>query len=192
MIKPLGLNHIPEIAKIHSQELKSDFLPSLGEEFLRLLYEGVISKKTAFGYIAHEKGRIVGFIIGTNNMDKFFRSAISANFIKIIYLLILKILANPFLLKNIVETLFYTGKEVGPKAELVVIAVLKKWQGKGIGKRLVKSLENYFEKKNVKKYKLTVYADKTAINFYKKLKYLKLSEFNLYGKGWYIYEKKIS
>lgn len=191
MIKPLGLKQIPEIAGIHASELKNDFLPSLGSEFLELLYLGVLKKGMAFGFVAQEKNKIVGFIIGTKNMNNFFKSAITSNLIKMIYLIFLKVLKKPAIISNILETLLYTKKDRGPKSELVVIAVLKKWQGKGIGKKLIKSLENYFKKDKIKSYKLTVYADKEAVNFYKRLSYIKLSEFSLYGKQWYIYEKNI-
>lgn len=191
MIKPLGLKQIPEIATIHVNELKNDFLPSLGTDFLEAIYSGVIGNGEAFGFVAQEKGKVIGFIIGTKNMDRFFKAALKSNFIKIMYLLTLKVLRKPKLIKNILETFLYTEKEKGPKSELVVIAVLKKWQGKGIGKKLVKSLESYFKKEHINRYKLTVYADKKAINFYKKLRYLKLSEFNLYDRKWHIYEKKI-
>lgn len=192
MIKPLGLDQIPEIARIHAQELKNDFLPSLGTDFLEVIYAGVIESGEAFGFVEKEKGKVVGFIVGTKNMDSFFKAALKSNILKIMYLLILKVLRKPVLIKNILETFLYTEKDKGPKSELVVIAVLKKLQGKGIGKKLVKSLESYFKKEHINKYKLTVYANKKAVNFYKKLRYLKLSEFNMYGRQWDIYEKKIN
>lgn len=192
MIKTLTLKHISEIAKVHAEALKNDFLPTLGTDFLELIYMGVIKKKDAFGFIEEKKGKIVGFIIGTKDIKRFFSTALKSNFFKLIYLMLIKVLNKPPIIKNILETLLYTKKEKGPKAELVVIAVVNKWQGKGIGKKLIESLEGKFKKDRVNKYKLTVHADKRAINFYKKLRYLKLSEFNLYGKQWYIYEKTIN
>ena len=43
-------------------------------------------------------------------------------------------------IKNVLETFLYTSKDKGPKAELVVIAVLDKYQGQGIGKILTRTL----------------------------------------------------
>lgn len=192
MIKPLELKHIPEIAKIHIQALKQDFLPSLGVDFLEVMYSGVFKKREAFGFVAQERGIVVGFVVGTKNMDKFFKTALTANFLKLAYVMAIKLLNRPALIKKTLETFLYTKKEKGPKPELVVIAVLDKWQGKGIGKKLVKYLETFFKKIKISKYKVTVYADRKAIKFYGRLNYSKLAEFNLYGKPWHIYEKSIN
>lgn len=191
MIKTLELKHIPQIAKIHVRALKQDFLPLLGADFLEILYMGVLKKKEAFGFVAEEEDKVIGFVIGTKDMNKFFRAALLANFLKLVYLVTVMIVNRPTLLKKTLETFLYVRKDKGPKPELVVIAVAHKWQSKGIGKKLVNSLEIFFKKMKIKKYKLTVYADKKAVQFYTKLKYLKLDEFNLYGKRWYIYEKNI-
>lgn len=192
MIKPLELKHIPQVAKIHVRVLKQDFLPSLGTDFLEILYSGVIKNNEAFGFVAEEKNKVIGFVIGTKNMDRFFKTALTANLLKLVYLMAIKLLSRPALIKKTLETFLYTKKDKGPKSELVVIAVLDKWQGKGIGKKLVKSLETFLKKIKISKYKVTVYADKKAVKFYSKLNYSKLAEFNLYGKPWYIYEKSIS
>lgn len=192
MIKPLELKHIPQVAKIHVRALKQDFLPSLGTDFLEILYSGVIKNNEAFGFVAEEKNKVIGFVIGTKNMDRFFKTALTANFLKLVYLMAIKLLSRPALIKKTLETFLYTKKDKGPKSELVVIAVLDKWQGKGIGKKLVQSLETFLKNIRISKYKVTVYADKKAVKFYGKLNYSKLAEFNLYGKPWHIYEKSIS
>ena len=150
MIKSIELKNIPEIANIHALALKQDFLPSLGVDFLEVIYSGVFKKGEAFGFVAEDKGVIVGFVVGTKNMDKFFKTALISDPAKLAYLLSLKIFQRPLLIKKILETFLYTKKDKGPKAELVVIAILSKWQSKGIGRKLVRSLENYFAKEKVK------------------------------------------
>lgn len=191
MVVLINESHIKDITSIHIQSLKGDFLPSLGHYFLETMYQGLIGKSGVYGFVDLEKLEVTGFIIGTKDMDKFFKTAIKANFLKLSLLLLFKILRSPKILKKILETFLYPKKDQGVKAELVVIAISKKWQGKGIGRKLIKSLEHKFKTEKINKYKLAVYADKKAVRFYERLNFNKISNFNLYGKSWNIYEKKI-
>lgn len=192
MIRQVRETDIPYISDIHINSLKGDFLPSLGKDFLELIYKGVIDSPNIYGFVNSDKGRITGFVIGTKNMDYFLKTALKKNFLKLSIIMILQIIKSPKIIKNILETILYSKKETGPKAELVVIAVSKKSQGRGIGKKLVKMLETTFKKIRIKKYKLTVYSDKKAIKFYKALNFYKIANFNLYSKEWSVLEKKIN
>lgn len=192
MIAPLVREQAPQIAKIHFVSLPDNFLPSLGIDFLEKFYEGIIEERGVFGYVDVEGKKIRGFILGTDNMNDFFIKALKNNFFQLTHQLVLKILKKPIIIKKILETFLYPKKEVGPRAELIVIAVLKRWQGQGIGKRLIATLEKKFLQRKIKKYKLSVHADKKAVYFYEKLGYRRLSSFNLYDKMWYVYEKKLS
>jgi len=190
-VTPLKEDHIPDIVKIHSISLKSDFLPSLGNNFLTTLYKSVLKNEDVYGFVTIDQKKIVGFIIGTKNMKKYFSSIFKSNFLKLSFYLSIKLIQKPFLLKNVIETFSYSSKDIGPPAELIVIAVLKKYQNKGIGRMLVEAIEKRFKSEKIKNYKLTVHADKKAVYFYEKLGYHRLSQFNLYNKLWYIYEKKL-
>lgn len=192
MVFPLKKEHALEISKIHVVSLSDDFLPSLGVNFLETFYKGIIGKSGVYGFVDIGSGRIRGFIVGTKNMKIFFKQALKANFLKLFVYLFIKLLKKPSLIKKILETFFYPKKETGPKAELIVVAVSKKWQSQGIGRELIKNLEEKFLQNKINNYKLTVHADKKAVYFYEKLGYQRLSSFNLYDKMWYVYAKKIS
>ena len=191
IIKPLTKESSSDVAKIHISALDGDFLTLLGEDFLRTIYNGIIGKRDIYCLQALKNKQTVGFIIGTTSMNYFFKTALKSSFWKLSYYLGIRILKNPYLIKNIFETLLYPQKEQGVKAELVIITVLKKWQGKGIGTKLISALEKEFTKAKIKKYKLTVHASKRAISFYDKLGFIRRGSFNLYNKPWLIYEKKI-
>ena len=192
MLIPLNVKHSLIVAKLHQKALYGDFLPSLGIGFLKAFYEGIIGKQGVYGFVHEEKGRVDGFVLGAKNSEKLFSQALRANLIKLTFLLLLQLIKRPNLIKNILETFLYTKKEAGPKAELVIIAVGKNTQGKGVGKQLVHELESGFKKSNIREYKLTVHADKKAVGFYEHLGYSRISSFKLYGKMWFVYEKKIS
>lgn len=191
-IKPLTLSQVPQITTLHMETLHGDFLPLLGGNFLATLYSGVIGKEDIYGFFAEEKQEVTGFIMGTKNMDLFFKTAIKSNFLKLILYLSLRLFKKPQLLKNVFKTFLYPKKDHGAKAELIIIAISQNWQGEGIGKKLVHTLESKFIKEKIKKYKLTVHANKKAVGFYNKLGFTKMGKFNLYDKLWYIYEKELN
>ena len=191
MITRLGVRDAKTIAKIHASALKDDFLPSLGINFLTIFYKGLYAIKGVSIFGSKRGTRITGFIVGTDDMSGLFKKILKNNFLTLSWFLFLTVIRKPALIIKIAETFLYPGKEAGPKAELVVIAIQKNYQGKGLGKSLVKELEREFRKNKVKEYKLTVHADKKAVRFYEKLKYKRIGEFMLYGKEWFIYSRKI-
>lgn len=190
-IDHLQRQDIEIISQIHLESLENNFLPSLGLNFLKALYKGIVGKKGNYGFVAIENQKVVGFAIGTKNMKDYLKLALRSNFLELCLYLFFRLIKKPTLLKNVLETFTYSTKDVGPKAELVVIGILKKYQGMGIGKKLIKSLEEKFKKEKIKKYKLTVHSDKRAVYFYEKLRYHRISQFTLYNKIWFIYEKSL-
>lgn len=191
MIKPLDESHISQIVRLHQESLKGDFLTSLGEKVLSEIYKGVVGSSNSISFICLDKNKVTGFVVGTRNMQSFFKEIFKKRFLGLALFTVLKFLRKPYIIKCLLETLSYTGRETGPKAELVVIAVKKNYRGQNLGRKLVKSLENNFRKLKIKKYKVNVHADKKANHFYKRLGFTKISSFNLYNKEWLIYEKKI-
>lgn len=192
MLVKFKLAHIKRAVAIHQEALPEDFLPSLGTSFLSTLYQGLIGKRGIFGFVALEKGEVIGFVLGTEDMDKFLKVGLLSNFIKLSLLLFLQILKKPTILKNIFETFFYSHKESGPKAELVVIALDEAYRGRGLGKTLVVVLEKEMKKRKIKEYKLTVTKrNSKAIAFYNRLGFEKKSEFRLYDKKWFVLLKNI-
>lgn len=189
---PIKLNKDDSVAinRIHRLALEGDFLPSLGEKFLETLYRGTLEKPGIYGFGVKEKGKVVGFVVGTKGINLFFKEAFKSSLPKLVYYLILRLLTHPRLIKNVLETALYSSKDKGPKAELIVIAVTPAHQGKGYGKELTKSLERAFLEDGIKEYKLTVHRDKKAVGFYEHLGYKRISTFKLYGKIWYVYSKK--
>lgn len=191
MIVRLNPQNAQEVAKLHIKVLPNDFLPNLGLGFLTIMHSGVLSQKGVCGFGYKENGKMIGFIIGVQNSEKLFSGVIKNKIFPLTFCLCFQLIKNPFILKKTLETLLYPKKEKGPKSELVVIGVLEKYQGKGVGRKLVEALEKDFRQKSIKKYKVTFYAEKSAKYFYNRLGFKKISQFMLYNKLWYLYGKHL-
>lgn len=192
MIGPLKDEQIASVVKLHSSGLRGDFLPSLGNAFLTTFYRALINEPKIYALVCSHKDEVQGFIIGTDDMSLFLKKILKKRFLEFSLLIAYQILKKPWLLKNVFETLFYTKKESGPKAELVIIVVGQKHRNKGIGRALIESLEEIFLKNKIRQYKLTAIAGKKAVGFYSYLKFTPTANFNLYGKSWLIFEKNIA
>lgn len=182
------------LAKIHLLEFSSDFLPSLGQSFLHLLYSNLLADDNVYIWIEDSNDQVHGFIAGSKNFNSVFKNVIIKNLIKYTVILIPQVLRNPKLVKNIFETLFYPKREGvdKPKAELIIIAILKKYRRKGLGKSLVLALEKDFMFHKVKQYKVSMNAKNLVANsFYLSLGFTKSHDFYLYNQKVSLFTKLI-
>lgn len=184
MLRDANHKDIELLVRIHQKELSKDFLPSLGKNFLNQLYNNLLNEKNTTILVSTSNNEICGFIVGSSDFSRAFKNIILSNFFKYLWIIFPKVIKKPQLVLKVFETLFYTKKEAdSPKAELVVISILKKYQRLGIGKTLVNSLEKTFKDKGIKKYKVSVNASNKSANlFYSFLGFKKYKSFFLYKK----------
>lgn len=181
------------LAKIHCEELEGNLLVNLGENFISALYIDFLQDDSTIFFLKENK-QVQGFIVGVTNFSKLFNKVIVTHFLRYLRILVPRFFQSPSLIPRTLGTFMYPkleGKDT-PNAELVVIAVRKKYQRKNIGTQLVAALEKELEKRQVLKYKVSCTADnKRANRFYKKLSFTKHHHFNLYSKKWYLYVKSL-
>lgn len=194
MIRQVHSHDIKEICNIDIENRAYDFLPSLGIKFLSLLYKEIIQIESDLSFVFIKDNKIVGFVIGVSHSSQIFKKVAIEYFFSFVKYMLLKLFKNPLIIKNFLETIFYPMKEskANTDAELLVIGVNKKYQGFGIGSKLISSLNETFIKKSVTTYKVTVYKDNIlANNFYIKNNFVFNTSFKMYGKEWNIYTYNI-
>ena len=158
-----------QIAQIHKNEINKGFLSSLGIVFLGNFYSALIESKFSFCVVAKEDDRIVGFISGVFDLNKFYQYFLKNYFFQSVVLLYKKIF-NISYIKKILETLLYPVKEKNlPPAELLTMAVLKQFQGQGIAGKMFFEFLGEMKKRDIKTFKVLVGEElKSAIAFYEK------------------------
>jgi len=176
-------NEAESIANIHQNEIKKGFLSSLRTPFLTNLYRAIIESEFSFSVVAEEKNEIIGFIAGTFDLDKFYSYFLKRYFFQAI-LTILPQIFNFQKLKGIFETLLYStkGKEL-PKAELLTIAVKKKFQGKDIASQMFEKFVLEMKERGVDTFKVVVGKELSpAIKFYEREGFQFLKEIEIHGR----------
>jgi len=191
-IRLMDVGDVGEVAKVHVESLPGEFLPSLGRKFLEVFYEAAVGDPGFLGFLAEDRGRIAGFVVGVLNMKGFFRRVLVKNLWKFGWSVLGKLIGNPRVFFSMIETVVYPVKESGPEAELVVIAVNEGSRGRGVGRSLVKRLEKAFREKGISEYKVTVtQKNARARVFYEGLGFCTAGSFGFYGKRWNLMRKKI-
>lgn len=189
MIKRLEKGDISEIVGLHLSCFPTDTLALLGENFLAVMYRGLLSLNDIHAYGHFEKSELRGFVIGVENSQNSLRRVVFHNPFLILFSLFPAIL-NPKLLKRVIETIFYGQKSATCPAELLIIGVKVNSRKKGIGRKLFFTFSKSLEHKQILKFHISVYAfNKNANSFYKKMGSVISKSFFLYGKKWHVYER---
>ncbi len=169
-IRPAQKQDCQEVAKIHAKQINTGFLSELGEKFLYSFYSAMTDSENAFLLVAEDNSRIVGFISGCFDLGGFYKEFVKKNKLKILPVLLKKIF-NLGTANKIFETIKYSKKEKKdlPSAELISIAVLDEFQGRGLAKELLNGLVDVMKERGILIFKVVVGENLGRANsFYKK------------------------
>lgn len=178
---------IKQIATLHLREL-SGFLPELGRQFLEKFYSMSLTLDEVFLFVEKENGQIVGFVSGISNPKGLYKKIITRDILGFSWIFLKHFVKHPTNITKFVKILLYPGfSESIP--ELLSIAVSKKHQMKGIGRRLFTRTVNEFKSKGLHEFKISVYEKLPANGFYKKMGCQQVQTFEFLGQkmNYFIY-----
>jgi len=169
-----------KIAKIHKAEINKGFLSSLPITFLKIFYVALIKSPFSFCVVAKENNEVEGFASGVTDLNKFYQYFLTHYFFQSLVILLPKTFSS---LKKIIETLLYPKKEESlPKTELLVIAIKKEFQGKGLGKLLLDAFLIQMKQRNINMFKVVVGQElPNAIKFYEKNNFTFIKNMTIHG-----------
>ena len=183
---------IEQVAHIHASSLPGDFLPSLGQKFLRVFFRTAIKLPGVISIVV-EDGSVAGFTLGCLDSRSFFYDVLKRAWFQLAAAVISPIVKKPALLFKTIETFSYPKREnSNVKPELLIIAVDANHRHRGIGRILVEQLDHEFRARSVHVYKLTVLQENMNANrFYQDLGFKQAGTFDLFNKQWILYERII-
>jgi ribosomal protein S18 acetylase RimI-like enzyme len=162
----LDVSHAPQIAKLHIQGLSPGFISMLGCDFVTALYEAIAQNQMSFGFVAEEKGNVLGFVAFTTNLNKLYKFVVLKKGWRFALLLIGKMFSLKRI-KKVFETLFYPNrvKKLNlPSAELLSIVVAEEGRGKKLGTQLLQKGFQECQKRRIEKVKVLVGEENIAAN----------------------------
>jgi len=176
---------IYEISNIHLKAFKGFFLSELGKEFLIIYYNAIRKNSRGILIGCYDDKELLGFCAATTLSTGFNSYLVKRNFLNFaktgLILLFNKPKALVRLIKNFTKT-NSSNNDTGNYAELLSIGVSPSAQGKGVGKRLLLSLEEYLREKQIAELSLTTdfYDNEKTLTFYKGMGFEVMYDFVAY------------
>jgi ribosomal protein S18 acetylase RimI-like enzyme len=145
-IKALKIEDIKTISTLHQIAFKNFFLTTLGYDFLIKFYTSILRSKDGIAIGAFDNNnKLVGFAIGANTKNGFYKSLLKNNFIPLLFSAFFNLLKQPLKIKRLLQS-FLTSETLNEEflnyATLLSICVDPDQKGQKIGKFLLKAFEN--------------------------------------------------
>ncbi len=155
----------PAAAALHAQLISEGFLSSLGPRFLSRLYRRITRADGSFLTIAEAGGSVVGFIAGSVDVGRLYRSFLVRDGVAASLSAPVRLVTA---LPRVLETLNHGRRDEGPVGgELLAVAVDPGWRGRHVGSQLVEGFLSELEQRGLHAAHVVVGADNaTAIAMY--------------------------
>jgi ribosomal protein S18 acetylase RimI-like enzyme len=196
--------HFSEAVRLHQDGITEGFLSTLGTSFLTVLYRGISSTPGCGVRIAVEDGRVLGFVAFSRDVGSCYKNVLKSNWFSL-SLAMLPNALRPAVYRKVLETLLYpvlhrktnskpSQKEAhDSRAELLSMAVSDDARGKGIGKLLVRAVDQEMSDMGVPGYFVVTHGvDERSNGFYVRCGFRKVREFQNHGKPMNEYYKELS
>jgi len=187
--------HAPEVAALHTTGIATGFISSLGIDFVTALYETIAESEFAFGLVAQEDNRVVGFIAFTTNLGELYKSVVWKKGPRLAFLMGARMFSF-HRMKKALETLFYptrAHKMHLPPAELLSIAVSEQERGRGLAAQLLQKGLGECASRGIREIKVLVGADMTPANrLYVKCGFELVGQIDSHGIVSNVYTVKVS
>lgn len=157
------------LSEIHQKSFNDFFLTSLGKRFLGTFYKACIKNPAAIAVVCTtEEGVTTGFALASLKSKGLYRNILVGNLFAFSLEGIRLLFSRPRALLRLALNLSKSGSDVGDAAELLSIASLPEYSGKGVGKLLIETIENKLKNHQCKAITLTTdYHDNVkVIGFY--------------------------
>ena len=188
-------HHFREAARLHADGITEGFLSTLGQPFLTSLYQGIGESAGAGVFVAVEGGTVLGFISYARDVGSCYRQTLRRRFFPMTGAL-LRQLIKPRVLGSVLETLAYpllhrgreqtaTDDRPAPtvRSELLSMAVSAQARGKGVGKLLVRAVDQALQAEGVGGYFVVTHAvDERSNGFYRSCGFSPTREYRSHGK----------
>ena len=168
-IVPLAKRHAAAAARLHAGGIDDGFLSTLGQAFLKQIYQAVPTCPSSFGYVFEQHGQVLGFIACAESTASFYKQALKRRMLPMLWSLKRHVL-HPLKVKRMWQTLRYpadVGRDL-PAAEVLSIAVDEDARGLGVGKALAAAAIEELRRRGIDRLKVAVGADAPAIAFYER------------------------
>jgi hypothetical protein len=113
----MEVRDVPDVAWLHAAAMGHSLWAQLGDAFLRVVYEGLVSHPDFLGWVYVEDGRVRGFIAGTLDGPRMMRDTARARFLPLALATVRGLVARPAAARPLLETILYFRRSAAPGTE---------------------------------------------------------------------------
>ncbi len=188
MITRLSYHDIDAVVRMHKSQLPG-FLSELGESFLRKFYKVSLDIPELFSFVEKRNEQIYGFVTGTSTTNGLYKKIIYRDVLGFGFLFLRYFIVHPGQVFKFAGILAYPGFSDNIP-ELLTISVDRKYQKKGVGRKLFKMIVGEFKRRAIGKFRVSVYESLPANTFYSRVgcKFEKSFDFLGEKMNYYVYE----
>lgn len=185
-VKPVPLDEITDVVKVHQSAFENFFLTQLGAGFLSQYYKSIVKSNDGILIGAYLENKLIGFGAICFKSAGFNSRLIKNNLSGFVPIGLKLLFFKPTALYRLFMNLTKKGNtsDEGDYAELLSIAVKNDIQNSGAGKAIINYLEAILRNKNICRLSLTTdtHENENTLNFYKKCGFEVLYQFETYPK----------
>lgn len=163
------------LANLHLKAFPNFFLTTLGEQFLKTFYKSILDSPKGFGVALFEDDRLLGFAIGTEQTEGFYRNLVLQNGLSLFISSLNSFIHYPIKALRIIKNLTSGNKayQLNGGGWLLSICTNPEHWGKGVSKTVLEKFEEEAKKRNLEKIWLTTdfLNNERANSFYLKTNY---------------------
>jgi len=185
------------LANLHLKAFPNFFLTTLGAQFLKTFYKSILDSPKGFGVALFEDDRLLGFAIGTEQTEGFYRNLVLQNGLNLFISCCKTLIFHPIKVFRILKNLIGSNGafEIDEGGWLLSICINPNYWGKGVSNIVLGEFEAEALRRGLKKNWLTTdFADNERANsFYLKMNYKLFSTFvNLNKRRMNLYVKEFN
>ena len=181
-VQKLSQSELERIVNLHYKILDESFLNNFGKNFLKVVYLTIVPSKTNITILTKEGENVIGFLVATKNGDEFNQEVIQKNFLKLSWEILKSSFLRPSLITRVIQWKFKPAHQNKIKPELQFIAIDPRYQGQGIGTKMLKMLSQEFKKDGINQYRVGTKAQNELSNaFYQKLGFKEFYKNSFFG-----------
>ena len=187
-IRPMAPGDLDHVCRLHAAAMGNSLWARLGQFFLRQVYAGLVAHPDFLGHVYLERGRVRGFIAGTENGPRMLRQVARSRAVRLAAATALGLLRDPGALRPLLETARYFSRSSVPGAEAILAESMfcsfePNLRGKRVSGLINKVLFDELLSRGHSQVKITTEADNAgAIRQLTSWGFEELGRFRFYGK----------
>ncbi len=154
------------IELLHIEGISTGFISSLGEGFVRRLYEAIAQSPDAFGFVACREETVVGYVVFSTDLGSLYKSVLRKSGFALVGPL-LKKMFSVSTIRRLIQNVIYPSrmeKHNLPRAELLAIVVDSQARGQGLARTLTESGLQECSQRGIDRVKVLVGAQNAPAN----------------------------